>query len=55
MKVQFIKSDYSIQEWERLIDEAVLLDCKLEYNIYGTACVITYPDLKTLNKHSINF
>lgn len=54
MKVQFFKSDYSIQEWENLINEAILLGCKLEYNIYGTACIITYPDLKSWNKHGIN-
>ena len=54
MKVQFIKSDYSMQEWENLINEAILLGCKLEYNIYGTACIITYPDLKSWNKHCIN-
>ena len=41
------KSEYNEKQWKSLIDEALLLGCKVEYSKYGNTCVIDSTDMET--------
>ena len=41
------KSEYSWEQWVRLIDEASKLGCKIQYSKYGNTCVIDSTDMET--------
>lgn len=46
MTKNFYKKEYSEKEWQKVIDKALNLGCKIFYSIYGNICVIDSTELE---------